>query len=184
MISGAAALLLSARPGLTNDQVKALLMGSARPLPGADPRAQGAGMPDLLRAAYLPAPSAVQTFPVSTGGGSLQAARGTHEILLDGVPLTGEVDILGAGFDSSVLAAAEENQTAWSGGNWNGSSWAGSSWAGSSWAGSSWAGSSWAGSSWAGSSWAGSSWAGSSWAGSSWAGSSWAGADWGSQSWQ
>ncbi len=178
MISGSVAALISGRPWLTPDQVKALLSASAQPLAGAPPRAQGGGLVDLRYVAWTPAPNVVQTFPVSTGGGSLEAARGTHHVTLDGVALTGEQDIFGAPFDGSAVAAAEWDGAAWSGGTWNGSSWAGSSWAGSSWAGSSWAGSSWAGSSWAGSSWAGSSWAGSSWAGSSWAGSSWAGSSW------
>ena len=178
MVSGAAALLLSARSSLTPDQVKALLMRTAQGVGGAGPRDQGAGLINVSRALWTGAGNATQTFPASTGGGSLDGARGTHIVTLDGVPLTGEQDIFGAAFDSASVAAAEESHTAWSMGTWNGSVWTGSSWAGSSWAGSSWAGSSWAGSSWAGSSWAGSSWAGSSWAGSSWAGSSWAGNVW------
>jgi serine protease AprX len=196
MVSGAAALLLAARPDLTPDQVKALLTQTARPVNGSDQRAEGGGLVDLARAAYTQPPGAVQDFPASQGGGSLDAARGTHRVMLDGVALTAEQDIFGHPFDSQAIAAAEDNGAAWSDGSWNGSTWAGSSWAGSSWAGSSWAGSAWAGSSWAGSSWAGSSWAGSSWAGSSWAGygwgdpaapevaASWGGAGQGAASWR
>jgi serine protease AprX len=173
MVSGAAAVLLSARPYLTPDQVKALLMHTARGVSGAGPGDQGNGLISVYRALFARVGSSTQNFPVSTGGGSLDASRGTHIVMLDGVPLTGEQDIFGVAFDSAAIAGDEESQTAWTMGTWNGSVWTGSSWAGSSWAGSSWAGSSWAGSSWAGSSWAGSSWAGSSWAGSSWAGGSW-----------
>jgi serine protease AprX len=174
MVTGAAALLLSARPSLTPDQVKALLMRTGQAVSGAGRRDEGAGLINVNRAVWARAGSATQNFPMSTGGGSLNASRGTHIVTLDGVPLTGEQDIFGVPFDSATIAAYEESQTGWNLGVWNGSSWAGSSWAGSSWAGSSWAGSSWAGSSWAGSSWAGSSWAGSSWAGSSWAANTWA----------
>ena len=37
----------------------------------------------------------MQNFPISTGGGSLEAARGTKHVALDGVELTGEQDIFG-----------------------------------------------------------------------------------------
>ncbi len=178
VVSGSAALLIGARPQLTPDQVKALLVRTAHGISGDDASASGAGVIDLYRAMSAWVSNSAQNFPRATGTGSLDAARGSSRPSLDGVSLNGEQDIFAQPYDSATMASAREQQAAWNGGAWNGSSWAGSSWAGSSWAGSSWAGSSWAGSSWAGSSWAGSSWAGSSWAGTSWAGSAWAGASW------
>lgn len=188
VVSGAAALLLQQRPSLTPDQVKALLTGTAAKLPAAEVQAQGNGLVNVYAALQAPTPVAQQVFAPSTGTGSLDGARGAAKLVLNGVTLSGERDIFGKAYSTTVRAAQEAAETSWSGGTWNGSSWAGSSWAGSSWAGSSWAGSSWAGSSWAGSSWAtgvwdGSSWAGSSWAGSSWAGSSWAGSSWATGVW-
>ena len=205
VVSGAAALLLSLKPNLTPDQVKAALVRSADPLPGVSARAQGAGEVNMLAAAKLAGDvgGALQGFSTSSGDGSLDASRGSMRLSLEGKVLDGERDIMGVKYDTKKAAKERTNGKAWTGGTYNGteltgSSWAGSSWAGSSWAGSSWAGSSWAGSSWAGSSWAsgtwsgsswansnwsGSSWAGSSWAGSSWAGSSWAGSSWASGSW-
>ena len=47
VVAGAAALLLQARPSLTPDQVKALLMGTDKPVSGSE----GAGMIDVERAA-------------------------------------------------------------------------------------------------------------------------------------
>ncbi len=198
VVSGAAALLLSQRPGLSPDQVKAALKQGARPLPGVDATAQGAGLLDLGRSAAINPGNAPQRFALSSGTGSIDGSRGSMRLSYQGKVLDGERDIHGKKYSAKRLAKerakAESwddgtwNETEWTGSSWAGSSWAGSSWAGSSWAGSSWAGSSWAGSSWAtgtwtGSSWAGSSWAGSSWAGSSWAGSSWAGSSWAGSSW-
>ncbi len=186
-VSGAAAMLLQSAPTLTPDQVKLFLRSNARPLPAADPQAQGAGLLDM-RQMTPPTSSGRQTWTPSTGHGSLEASRGDAHLVQGGVTLTGEKDIHGQTFNAATMAALEATGSSWAGGTWNGKSWAGSSWAGSSWAGSSWAGSSWAGSSWAGSSWAtgtwnGSSWAGSSWNGSSWAGSSWAGSSWAGKAW-
>ena len=80
VVAGAAALLLEQRPGLTPDQVKALLMGSARQLPAADAAAQGAGLIDLAAASATATPTTVQTWERSTGTGSLEKARGTHHV--------------------------------------------------------------------------------------------------------
>ncbi|GAC1326748.1 MAG: hypothetical protein NVSMB13_12290 [Mycobacteriales bacterium] len=184
--SGAVADLLSLRPGLSPNQVKAALTSTAVPLPdGSSPEAQGHGLINLSAAVARTehrgeggnGPS--QPFPASAGTGTLEGARGSAHQVLAGVTLAGERDIMGRPFDSAAMAAAELAGNAWAGGVWNGSAWAGSSWAGSSWAGSAWAGSAWASGAWTGSGWAGSSWLGSGWAGSSWAGSSWLDATWG-----
>jgi serine protease AprX len=133
--------------------------------------------------AALPSGPNAQTFPSSTGTGSLEKSRGGEHISMDGVQLSGNQDIFGQPVDTSALAQAEALGSSWSGGTWNGSSWSGSSWSGSSWSGSSWSGSSWSGSSWSGSSWSGSSWSGNSWSGSSWSGSSWSGSSWSGNDW-
>ena len=181
--SGAAALLLQQRPGLTPDQVKALLTGTAKDLPSADQQAQGAGVVNVDLAARTAVPTARQSFPLSTGTGTLDGARGAAKLTLNGVVLAGEKDIMGKAYVTSTRALQEASGTSWTGGLWNGTSWAGTSWAGTSWAGTSWAGTSWAGTSWAGTSWASGVWNGTSWAGTSWAGTSWAGTSWAGTSW-
>jgi serine protease AprX len=168
VVSGVVADLLQQRPGLTPDQVKAVLTSTASAVPGADPRAQGAGLVNLDAALASPIPHTAQAWDASAGTGSLDAARGSLRLVHDGVALTGEQDIFGHSFDPTSMAAAEGAQQSWNGGVWNGSSWSGSSWSGSSWSGSSWSGSSWSGSSWSGSSWSGSSWSGSSWSSGAW----------------
>jgi serine protease AprX len=194
VVSGAVALLLEQRPNLTPDQVKALLRGTAVPLPGQDLAAQGAGLINLRNAYGAPTPNAVQSFPRATGLGTLEGSRGTlHLIDEDGNELRGEIDIFGNAWDPARWSASSMTGTAWSegfwrgvewtGGGWTGKSWAGKSWAGKSWAGKSWAGKSWAADTWTGKSWAGKSWAGKSWAGKSWAGAAWTGKAWGGKSW-
>jgi serine protease AprX len=186
VVSGGAALLISQRPALKPDQVKAILTASAVVIPNAEARAQGRGQLSLRRAAGWSTPSlasVTQTWPKALGTGSLDAARGTQRLSQDGIALDGERDIFGNAWDGVSWSNNLWNGTSWSGGNWNGVTWTGSSWTGSSWTGSSWTGSSWTGSSWTGSSWTGSSWTGSSWSGSSWTGSSWSGSSWSSAGW-
>ncbi len=174
VVSGSVAVLLQARPELTPDEVKALLVDSAA---GKDriidvDKAIGAKLPKKTD----------QTWKRSSGLGSLEASRGGEHIELNGAPLVGEQTVFGLWTPDSWLPTSNDG-VAWTGSSWTGSSWTGSSWTGSSWTGSSWTGSSWTGSSWTGSSWTGSSWTGSSWTGSSWTGSSWTGSSWTGSSW-
>jgi serine protease AprX len=182
--SGAVALILDKYPNATPDQVKKLLIDSARSMPnGGGSGRTGSGELQLGPILSGSLPIYRQTITPGTGTGSLELSRGSDHLTRDGVVLSGEQDIFGKSFDSAAMAALELAGSSWSGGTWNGSSWSGSSWSGSSWSGSSWSGSSWSGSSWSGSSWSGSSWSGNSWSGSSWSGSSWSGNSWSGSTW-
>jgi serine protease AprX len=180
VVSGAVALLLDLRPQLTPDQVKAVLTRSASPLPRADRDARGAGELDVLAASLRPTPRGEQQdWPVSTGTGSLEAARGGEHVADGDVELTGEQDVLGP-WDAQAWARASSEHRSWVGGRWNGRLWTGDCACDAGWAGPAWSVVPWEGRSWAGRSWAGRSWAGRSWAGRSWAGRSWATAGWSS----
>ena len=187
--SGVVADLLSARPNLTPDQVKALLTGTAAKIATSNPNFIGAGLVQLAPAltAAVPAGS-TQSFASAVGNGSLEQARGTGHVALGGASLTGEQDIFGHGWNSAAISAAENNGSTWSGGVFNGSTWSGSTWCGSTWSGSrrrgsTWGGSSWSGSTWSGSTWSGSTWSGSTWSGSTWSGSTWSGSTWSGSTW-
>ena len=55
----------------------------------------------------LTTPDVTQRFPISTGQGSLEAARaGSNLVDADGVPLTGEVDVLGNPWNAAGLVGA------------------------------------------------------------------------------
>jgi serine protease AprX len=183
--SGAVALILQKYPTLNPDSVKRFLSTNLDPRTGFDPDPDywGGGKLSLTKLATTTPVAYTQSFTPGTGTGTIEAARGTDHISINGVTLTGEKDIFGRPYNATTMAAAMAAGTIWSGGLWNGSSWSGSSWSGSSWSGSSWSGSSWSGSSWSGSSWSGSSWSGSSWSGSSWSGSSWSGSSWSGSTW-
>jgi serine protease AprX len=187
--SGAAALLLQARPSLTPDQVKFILTSNARPLPGVSDTVEGAGRLDIGHAGTAAAGPAVQQTPVASGLGSLELSRGGRHVQVDcgedGTPdvVVGEMTADCQQWDPAAWTGSSWTGSSWTGSSWTGSSWTGSSWTGSSWTGSSWTGSSWTGGTWTGSSWTGSSWTGSSWTGSSWTGSSWTGSSWTGSSW-
>jgi serine protease AprX len=187
VVSGAAALLLEERPELTPDQVKALLMGTAHRLSDADARAQGEGTIDLRRAVAQPAPLAVQSHPVSTGTGSLEAARGTRHVAMNGIELVGEYDIFGP-WDSAAWAAASTAGTSWDGplfmgAGWSGAGWSGAGWSGAGWSGAGWSGAGWSGAGWSGAAWSGAGWSGAGWSGAGWSGAGWSGAGWSGAGW-
>ncbi|HXA28733.1 MAG TPA: S8 family serine peptidase [Candidatus Angelobacter sp.] len=195
VVSGAAALLLSQRPWLTPDQVKQVLVDSAQPLRGQPATRQGAGELDLHEALHTGAADSAgdrgdgehsgggDGGPVALGTGTLEGARGTAHVSIDGIALTGERDIFGRAWNSAAMARAEARGSTWSGGAWNGSTWSGSTWSGSTWSGSTWSGSTWSGSTWSGSTWSGSTWSGSTWSGSTWSGSTWSGSTWSGSTW-
>jgi serine protease AprX len=130
--AGGVALLLSARPALSPDAVKQLLVDSAQSI-DASATIVGAGVLDLN--------AAVKATPVAPSPAA---------------PTRSSAIPVGAALPS--WTGSSWTGSSWTGSSWTGSSWTGSSWTGSSWTGSSWTGSSWTGSSWTGSSWTGSSW--------------------------
>jgi serine protease AprX len=184
VVSGAAALLLSQRPSLTPDQVKALLDNSATWLEDQPSSAQGHGELNLRGALSAPTPLlAVQAYVPSTGLGSLEASRGSIHLVMNGVALSGEQDIFGQAFNATGMAALEAAGQSWSGGTWNGQTWSGQSWSGQSWSGQSWSGQTWSGQTWSGQTWSGQTWSGQSWSGQTWSGQSWSGQTWSGQTW-
>ena len=104
VVSGAAALLLQARPDLTPDQVKAALVGTASPMRSAGPDA-GAGQVNLEAAL-----KAIEDMDKHDGLG-LRSAMQTFE------PSTG--------LDGTDLG---ELSGSWDGARWNGARWNGGDW--------------------------------------------------------
>jgi serine protease AprX len=130
VVSGLAARLLAQRPGLTNDQLKALLVAGAVDL--SEPAsADGAGRVDVARSEALATPDARrarQTWPAAVPDLRRLFGREGEEELA-----TGE---------------AEWNGRRWSGMKWNGRRWSGMKWNGMKWNGMKWNGMKWNGASW------------------------------------
>jgi serine protease AprX len=211
VVSGAAALLLSQRPDLTPDEVKALLTGTAQNLPNATARQQGAGLINLAAAMNAPTPvNAVQTYARSTGAGSLDAARGSVVVKVDGQAVTGEVDVAGQAIDSSnaetlaagvaeitdeqaaeqaaviadLPAAEQADAVAELPAAQQAEIVDDATKSGDpALAGVTWSGVTWSGVTWSGVTWSGVTWSGVTWSGVTWSGVTWSGVTWSGVTW-
>jgi serine protease AprX len=170
--SGAVALMLSARPWLTPDQVKSLLKQTAVPISNESTMAQGAGR-IRTAVALVSEPSTETQALTATGTGTLDGSRGTSSRVQ--VECDGVIEVL----DDETTSWCE----AWNGASWKDSTWTGASWKSDGWTGASWKTDAWSGASWKNATWTGASWKGDSWTGASWKVSGWSGASWKEGSW-
>lgn len=175
--SGAAALLLSARPQLTPDQVKRALMTSAN-ADDEDSDLVGAGYLRVDRAVKAEIGGAAQTWQPSDGSGSMDGARGSVRVALDGVVLEGELDVFGRSW-----SGAKWSDDSWSGAKWSAGEWSGAKWSGAKWSADLWSGSSWTGAKWSADFWSGAKWSGAKWSADTWTGAKWSGAKWSAGGW-
>lgn len=145
--AGAAALLLDAHPGITNDEVKGRLMASAS--------VDGTG-----------------TIHVPTAIAAADAVANTTLPELEPTDAPAPEGEL-AEFPVSIDLDPSWEGRSWIGRSWIGRSWIGRSWIELSWDGRSWIGRSWIDEGWVGRSWIGRSWIESGWTGSSWVAHDW-----------
>ncbi len=168
--SGAAALVLADNPGLSPDQVKARLLGTADAGPIGNPFADGHGALD----AYAAATSGPMNF-------SQSAARPTPAWPGSTVSLspTRPADT----WNASLWSGLPGNPPPATGWAWNGTGWNGADWDGMAWNDSGWNRAAWDGAAWNGANWVGWAWNDSAWNGSAWDGSAWVGLAWNSSAW-
>ena len=194
VVSGAAALLLQRRPGLTPDQVKKLLTSTALRLPNTSALAQGAGLLNVDAANKAAMPTYAQTHPQSTGVGSLELSRGATHLSAGGVKLTGEFDIFAWPWLGATWAVDIDAGGSWLGGVWNGGTWSGNSWSGGDplsgaawetvpWARPDWSGALWSLNPWPANTWTSNRWTGDAWASNRWTSEAWAGNTWSTNKW-
>jgi serine protease AprX len=188
VVSGAVALLEQEDPAITPDQVKAALTSTATPISGASAVSAGAGELNVSAASKLVALAAVskltaslvflgttQTFPKSTGSGSLDAARGGNYLVdpTTGAVLSGEFDVQGQPWNGAAWDATSAAGTAWSGGAWNGATWTGSGWVANRWASAAWTSDGWSGTPWNDTGWDSNRWSSNRWSSNRWSGANW-----------
>jgi hypothetical protein len=184
VVSGAVADILSVRPNMNPDRVKRALKRTAVSIATGNSNLVGAGEIDLSAAADARVDSDfAQSFPQSTGGGSLEASRGSSHVSMNGSTLTGEQDIFGNPWNDSSMGQLEEAGATWSGGSFNGATWSGATWSGATWSGATWSGATWSGATWSGATWSGATWSGATWSGATWSGATWSGATWSGATW-
>ncbi len=172
VVTGAAALILERNPSLTPDQVKKMLVNGATTVESGESQWPLRYLNITAALEASPANSKQYLIPAS-GTGTIDDARGALRMILDGVELSGEIDIFG-----KTWSGTRWTTDAWSGSRWTGSRWTTDMWSGKSWSGSRWTTGSWTGSRWTGSRWTGGDWSGSRWTGSRWTGSRWTNVDW------
>lgn len=210
VVSGVAALLLSARPELTPDQVKHLVRSTADAgiITPSSQRVSGQGLVRVAAAAAAATTPAVQTWPAATGTGSIDAARGGYYVTVNDQPVQGEITVLGTPWTGASwtgprwsggsLSKGVVSGAAWMGVTWADAYWTGAPWVGRKWAGvvapslpAGWAqtagetvfGSTWGGVRWGDVAWDGVRWGGVRWGSDTWAGVRWGGVRWGSDTW-
>jgi serine protease AprX len=181
--SAAVALLLQARPSLTPDQVKHLLMTNGNVLTAGNAAGLGYRELNLNNALAAPTPNVRQTFMWSNGSGSLEEARGGSHVARGSGTLTGEATVWGP-VNTSTWASLSASQNSWSGGKWMGHQVTGSGWTGVSWASRTWATAPWSGTPWgSANTWTDPGWSGHYWSGHYWSGGAWNGHYWSSDDW-
>ncbi len=183
VVSAAVALLLQARPTLTPDQVKNLLMNDGTCLVAGNAAGAGYREVNVNTALATATPNWVQTNTWSSGDGHLEDARGPSHVVRDNIALSGEASIWGP-LNTATWAPRSLAGTAWSGGTWMGYRLAGDGWTGSSWASKTWASAAWAGQPWGGSTtWVDPDWSSHWWSGKYWSNGSWNSHYWSSDTW-
>jgi serine protease AprX len=169
-VAGAAALLLDARPELTNDQVKALLVDAATPL--ADPATMvGSGLLDVAEASSLPAPNARQTWTRAVDTADLPAA-----------PV---VDVPVATMWNSVRWQSVRWQSVrWQAEDWQSVRWQSVRWQSVRWQAEAWQSVRWQSVRWQAEDWQSVRWQSVRWQSVRWQSVRWQAEDWQSVRWQ
>jgi len=168
--SGAAALVLADNPGLTPNQLKARLLGTANPGPVGNPFVDGHGALN----AYAAANADPMNLRQSTFG-LLPVLPGMTVSLS---PAGSPADTWNANLWTGVSWPQAPAGPPWPGDSWDGGDWNGYDWTSRAWNNGGWNGAAWNGSTWNGSAWDGTGWDGSAWNGAAWNSGGWNASEW------
>jgi serine protease AprX len=145
VVSGLAAQILALHPSWTPDQVKGVIMATARVVKKAPLGAAGVGeitAPMALMRGTAPNPNAgLNRFvvPDPTGGST---------------PM----------FDSAAWMDAAQSDAAWASAAWADAAWSDAAWSSAAWASAAWSDAAWSSAAWADAAWSDAAWADAAWA--------------------
>jgi serine protease AprX len=167
--AGGAALLLSAHPDLTPDQVKYALTSTAHPIGGVDGSVQGAGELRLL-AATSAHTAAAPTQPLEgLGLGSLEASRGGLHVSVVCPGATAPTELIGeenarcGDFDADVWTADVWTADVWTADVWTADVWTADVWTADVWTADVWTADVWTADVWTADVWTTDVWTDYSW---------------------
>lgn len=150
VVSGVAALMLSAAPTMSPNRLKYALTSTARAVASTDRYAVGSGIVDAYRAAFLaPGGLADQGLARSSGVGALSASRGTVTVQTADLLQT----VVNAALTAQLITWDAYGYTT---GDWSGRTWVATPWYTAPFYRTSWYGHNWTGHNWTGSRWYGS----------------------------
>lgn len=197
VVGGLAALLAQRYPTATPAQIKTMLKMATMRVRSNQSWSQGAGAVVAMGLLYTAPVSAASTPTATTGTAPIEADRADGTLAIDGVALTGEIDVQGNAWSGSAWAAAASAGTSWQGGSWMGHTFTGTGFASAGWRTAAWPslwsgtklakadgpGGTWDGVRWNGLRWNGTTWSGLRWNGVRWNGTAWEGVRWNGVRW-
>jgi serine protease AprX len=170
VVAGQAALILAANPSLTPNQVKYIIRATAKPVPNANPYAQGVGQVDALAAVQMAAAGLSRDQIANRGVRPSNIFAQSIKSLMSGAPTVWR--------DKSYLGRV------WVDGSWDDGSWDDGSWDNLAWESMPWHQLSWTASTWESlTGWNDGSWDDGSWDDGSWDDGSWDDGSWDDGSW-
>ena len=179
VVSGVAAMMFAANPGLSPNVAKSTLIRTAWPAMAGKPGG-GAGLVNAGAAVRAAAAGTYASAPAnsmltrSAGLGSLEASRGSTHVYTDlngdgsAEMVSGEIDVLGHSWNPKTWTTS-----AWDTTRWNSSPWAPLTASTSGWQTTTFCGATWSGMGWDAKSWAAKSWSGDTWTAKTWAALTW-----------
>lgn len=174
VVSGVAAMILSANPSLSPNQVKSIILSTAKPYTNIGVNTQGAGSVDGLAAVQL-ARSGAAIAPANRGAVPSSVFARSIYTLAYGAPLIWR--------DSAYQSGAWDSAS-WDSLLWNSAAWENLCWECINWSSAAWTSVSWESlTGWASGSWGSGSWDSGSWDSGSWDSGSWDSGAWDSGQW-
>jgi serine protease AprX len=173
VVSGLAALLLSAHPGWTPDQVKYALTSTSNPIPNVAASLQGAGRVQAASALAANVSAVPSSTLRSDASGTLAASRGSAGTVT--VTCNGTSKVLS---DETTSWCAPWSSTAWTSTAWTSTAWTSTAWTSTAWTSSAWASTAWTSTAWTSTAWTSTAWTSSSWQSTAWTSTAWTSTAW------